>query len=513
MKTIRTRFAPSPTGTLHVGGARTALFNYLFAKAQKGKFLLRIEDTDQKRSTEKSYREMIESLHWLDLEWDEGVEIDGPYGPYRQSERLSIYNQHIDELMEKDLAYPCFCTPEELEAKKEEQISKGLDQIYDGTCRNLTKKERDQKIDSGIPYVIRIKNINQKYEIHDAVQGKVKFDSSIYGDFILRKSDGFPSYNFAVVIDDHLMKISHVIRGVGHLSNTPRQLVIYDAFGWEAPEWAHVSEIVGSDKKKLSKRHGSASVMVFKELGYPVEAFFNYMSLLGWSPGDDREFMDIKTIKELFDIKRCVKSPATFDVFDMKKAKDKDWQNLLLSDFRELLFNKSKLNWLSSLHIREMNEKKYLDYAREWTKDIEFIPNNEKPLSDLLKDRLLKIRNYLQRFDQIEEYLSVFYIPIDTSLFDDDIKEILKGEKVIPLLELLKKNLSEMAPWKPETIKPVISETGNTIGAKGKDLFMPTRIAITGRMHGMEIPVFMSLLGKEASIRNLEKVIEFTKGL
>lgn len=510
-KMVRTRFAPSPTGTLHVGGARTALFNYLYAKSTNGKFLLRIEDTDQKRSTEESYHELIESLRWLGLEWDEGVETEGAFGPYRQSERLSIYNEYIDELINKGLAYRCFCTPEELEAKKEKQIAEGSDQIYDGTCRKLTEAEINNKIESGIPYVIRIKNPNKKYEIHDSVQGRVQFDSSIYGDFILRKSDGYPSYNFAVVIDDHLMEITHVIRGVGHLSNTPRQLALYDAFGWNPPEWAHASEIVGSDKKKLSKRHGSASVMVFKELGYPVEAFFNYMSLLGWSPGDDREFMEESTIKELFDIKRCVKSPATFDVFDMKKAKDKDWQNLSLSEFREILFNKSKLNWLSASHIRSMDAEKYLEYTSQYTQNISFIPDEQKPLSDELKDKLIKIRNYLQRFDQVEEYLSVFYIPIDTNTFDATIKEVLSSETVIPLLESLHENLKIAAEWKPDNIKAIINETGKSIGVKGKDLFMPVRIAATGRMHGMEIPVFMGLLGRESTLSNIQKVLSFVK--
>ncbi|HNO26475.1 MAG TPA: glutamate--tRNA ligase, partial [Leptospiraceae bacterium] len=231
MEEIRTRFAPSPTGFLHVGGARTALFNYLYARAKKGKFILRIEDTDQDRSTESSFQTIIESMKWLGMKWDEGPEIGGEFGPYKQSERLEIYKKYTDLLIEKNLAYRCFCTPEELEAKKKNAEAMGIPNIYDGTHANLSEKEIREKLDAKIPYAVRFRTPAKNLVVDDLIQGKVKFDTKLIGDFIIVKSDGFPSYNYAVVIDDCLMKISHVIRGVGHLSNTPRQILIYEALG------------------------------------------------------------------------------------------------------------------------------------------------------------------------------------------------------------------------------------------------------------------------------------------
>lgn len=283
---VRTRFAPSPTGYLHIGGARTALFNYLYAKAKGGSFIIRIEDTDQERSTKESEKIILEALEWLGIKADEGPQEGGSYGPYRQSERLEIYKKYTQYLLERHLAYPCFCTDEELEAKQERSKKLGIPHVYDGKCRNLSAKEVEEKIQKGIPYAIRFKVEPKEIVVDDIVQGRVKFDSRLIGDFIIVKSDGFPSYNYAVVIDDYEMKITHVIRGVGHLSNTPRQILIHEALGLPLPKYAHISEIVGTDKKKLSKRRGATSVMFFKELGYLSEALVNYMALLGWYPED-----------------------------------------------------------------------------------------------------------------------------------------------------------------------------------------------------------------------------------
>ncbi len=512
MKKVRTRFAPSPTGTLHFGGARTALFNYLYAKATGGDFLLRIEDTDQNRSTEDSYREMVDSLRWLGLDWDEGVEVGGPFGPYRQSERKEIYLNYAKELLEKDLAYPCFCSAEELEQKKEAQLKEGKDPVYDGTCRHLSVQEREEKIARGEPHVIRLKNPGSHYLINDAVQGDVRFDVSIYGDFILIKSDGFPSYNFAVVMDDHDMEITHVIRGVGHLSNTPRQLAVYEAFGWQPPEWAHVSEIVGSDRKKLSKRHGSASVMTFRDLGYPREALINYMSLLGWSPGNDVEFMKQEELQSVFDIKRCVKSPAVFDVFDLKKTPQKEWTDMNLDDFRSLLFDKSKLNHLSAVHIRSMDEDAYIRLSLPWIARIGFIPDADKDgPSPELRERLLKIRPYMHRLEQSRDLLAVFYLDFNPADFSPEQKEMIHGEKVIPLLEAFRDHLNAIQPWAGENLKKAVSLSGESAGVKGKELFIPLRLAVTGKEHGMEFNVFMELLGKEKTLANLERMITHLK--
>jgi len=314
---VRTRFAPSPTGYLHVGGARTALFNYLYARARGGQYILRIEDTDLERSTEESYHLMIESLKWLGLTWDEGPDVGGPHQSYKQSERLPIYKEYATRLIDENHAYRCFCTTEELEIKKKKSEAMGKPPVYDGKCRNLSPAEIEKKIEENHPFTVRFKMANKEVVVHDLVQGEVRFDAGLIGDFIIVKSNHYPSYNFAVVIDDYLMNINHVIRGVGHLSNTPRQIAIYHALGWEEPKWAHVSEIVGSDHKKLSKRHGATSITAFRDLGYSRDAFINYMSLLGWSPPDGKEFMTENDIIRQFDIARCSKSPAMFDVFDL----------------------------------------------------------------------------------------------------------------------------------------------------------------------------------------------------
>ncbi|MDH4200268.1 MAG: glutamate--tRNA ligase, partial [Spirochaetia bacterium] len=344
---VRTRFAPSPTGYLHVGGARTALFNYLYAKAKGGKFILRIEDTDVERSTEESYHQMLESLDWLELVWDEGPGVGGPHGSYRQSERLETYKTHAAQLIKEKKAYYCFCTTEELDIKKKKREAMGLPPVYDGKCRNLSDKEIEEKLKQKLPHTMRFKTLDKEIIVKDMVQGDVKFDTALIGDFIMIKSNDYPSYNFAVVIDDHLMEINHVIRGVGHLSNTPRQILIYHAFDWKEPAWAHVSEIVGSDHKKLSKRHGATSITAFRDMGYPREAFVNYMSLLGWSPPEGKEFMSQDEIIGQFDVARCSKSPAMFDVFDLGKSGEVDLNLLSAKELEAYLFPKSKMNWLS----------------------------------------------------------------------------------------------------------------------------------------------------------------------
>ncbi|MCB1177725.1 MAG: glutamate--tRNA ligase, partial [Leptospiraceae bacterium] len=397
---VRTRFAPSPSGFLHVGGARTALFNYLYAKAKGGKFILRIEDTDQERSTEDSFKTIIESMKWLGLNWDEGPEIGGEYGPYKQSERLEIYKEYTEYLLKNNLAYRCFCTPEELEAKKKQSEALGIPNIYDGLHANMTEKEIQEKLDAGIPYSIRFRVPHRTVVVDDIIQGKVKFDTKLIGDFIIVKSDGFPSYNYAVVVDDHLMKISHIIRGVGHLSNTPRQILISEALGFPIPQLAHVSEIVGADGKKLSKRAGATSILAFKDLGYTSECFVNYMSLLGWTAEDGQEYLP-GIIEKTFDVARCSKSPSTFDVFKKMKGDEKDKVNLTSLTTEELanyLNPKSKLNWLSNKYIRDMDIKDLSIRIQDFIKIEKSIPEEIKnPENETLISILDSIRVYLDR--------------------------------------------------------------------------------------------------------------------
>jgi glutamyl-tRNA synthetase/nondiscriminating glutamyl-tRNA synthetase len=502
---VRTRFAPSPTGYLHVGGARTALFNYLFAKAQNGKFILRIEDTDVERSTEESYEQMLDSLAWLGLTWDEGPGVGGPHESYRQSERIDTYRDHAKKLVDEKKAYHCFCSAEELEIKKKKREAMGLPPVYDGKCRNLADDEISTKLSENHPHTIRFKTLDKEIIVNDIVQGDVKFDTSLIGDFIIIKSNNYPSYNFAVVIDDHLMEINYVIRGVGHLSNTPRQILIYHAFDWKEPKWAHVSEIVGSDHKKLSKRHGATAITAFRDMGYPHEAFLNYMSLLGWSAPDGKEFMSEKDISHQFDVARCSKSPAMFDVFDMAKADDIELSQLSAIELENFLFPKSKLNWLSNQHIRQLDEEDYLKRIFPFVQKCECVPEGELSLDNSnLRSILLSLRVYLDYFQQIRHYICDFYS--DTNANEEALEWIEKENSPL-LITTFFDILSKIDEFNQENIQAAISQTSAECKIKGKDLFMTLRAAATGKIHGLELPVYLTLLGKERVIKRLSRYI------
>ncbi|MCM8811405.1 MAG: glutamate--tRNA ligase, partial [Candidatus Omnitrophica bacterium] len=310
---VRVRFAPSPTGFLHIGNARTALFNYLFARKNKGKFILRIEDTDKERSKKEYEIAIIEDLKWLGIEWDEGPDIGGTYGPYRQSERIDIYKDFAEKLLKQGFVYKCYCTKQELEKMRQEAEEKGLPPGYDGRCRNLTKEKISQYEKEGRDFVLRLKVPEEKIEINDLIRGKVVFEGEHLTDFVIMKSDGTPTFNFAVVVDDYLMKITHVIRGEDHLSNTPKHILIFKAIGAEIPQFAHMSMTLGPDRTRLSKRHGATSVRAYREQGYLPEAFFNYISLLGWGTTESKEIFTKEELINEFSIERCHKASAVFD--------------------------------------------------------------------------------------------------------------------------------------------------------------------------------------------------------
>jgi glutamyl-tRNA synthetase len=312
--TVRVRFAPSPTGYLHIGGARTAMYNYLFAKAMGGTYVLRIEDTDTDRSESKFEAAQIEDLHWLGLEHDEGPDVGGDYGPYRQSERLHIYKEWSDKLVNSGKAYPCFCSEAELTAKKEIAVAAKLAPHYDGKCRNLSKEEVATKIAAGEEAVIRFKAPQKAYEFNDHVRGHVVFPEGMVGDFVIMRANGIPVYNYAVVVDDVSMKITHVIRAEEHLPNTLRQLMLYEAFGETPPEFAHGSLLIGEDRQKLSKRHGATSVNLYKEMNYLPSALLNYLCLLGWSHPDEKDIFDIHELGTMFDLTRFTKAAAIYDI-------------------------------------------------------------------------------------------------------------------------------------------------------------------------------------------------------
>ena len=334
MSEVRVRYAPSPTGHLHIGNARTALFNYLFARNQNGKFIIRIEDTDQKRNIAGGEESQLKYLKWLGIDWDESVDVGGDYGPYRQSERLDIYKKYYEDLLERNLAYKCYCTEEELEQDREAQRARGIAAPqYSGKCRHLTKEEQERLEKEGRKPSIRFRVPEGKtYKFVDIVKGEVSFESADIGDWVIVKKDGMPTYNFAVVIDDHLMKISHVLRGDDHISNTPKQLMIYEAFGWEPPIFGHMTLIVNDKHKKLSKRDETIIQFIeqYEELGFLPEALFNFIVLLGWSPVGEEEIFSREQLIEIFDPNRLSKSPAVFD--------------------------KQKLTWMNNQYVKKLDK-------------------------------------------------------------------------------------------------------------------------------------------------------------
>ena len=503
---IRTRFAPSPTGFLHLGGARTALFNYLYARSMGGKFILRVEDTDKTRSTEESFKVILDSLKWLHIDWDEGPEKGGDFGPYIQSQRLDIYKKYTQKLLEEKKAYRCFCTQEELEIKKKQAESVGIPYVYDRICSNMNKKEIQKKIDEKTPYAIRFKVEAKSLIIPDLIQSKVKFNTRLIGDFIIVKSDGFPSYNYAVVIDDHLMKISHIIRGVGHLSNTPRQILLYEAFSFPIPKFAHVSEIVNPNGKKLSKRAGATSILEFKKLGYMAESFINYIALLGWSPPNGQEYLPNRTLEKIFHIDKCSKSSAMFDFFKKSKEEDKNLANFTFQELEKQLNPKSKLNWLSNKYIRDANIEKIAQLVLDLIKNRTDIPNEIKSIdNEVFLSILDSIRIYLDRLNQAPNYIAEFFVE-ELKFETQEARNIfLEGKSVV---ECFKNCLDKENPQSSDDFNHIIQKVGEICKQKGKQLFMPIRVATTGKFHGLELPILLPLLKKEKIFKRIEQLLK-----
>ncbi|AZT91181.1 glutamate--tRNA ligase [Caldicellulosiruptor changbaiensis] len=476
---VRTRFAPSPTGHLHIGGARTALFNYLFAKRYGGKFILRIEDTDLERSSVESEKVIIESLRWLGIEWDEGVEVGGPDGPYRSTERVDIYKKYVDVLFEKGYAYYCYCTEEELEAQRQELLSKGQMPRYLGKCRNLTEEQKRRFEQEGRKPAVRFRvPEGVKIVVHDLVRGEVEFLSDDIGDFVIVKSDGIPTYNFAVVIDDHLMKISHVIRGEEHLSNTPRQILIYNALGFDLPQFAHVSLILGKDRTKMSKRHGSAWVEQYKDQGYLKEGLINFLALLGWSPPEDKEIFDMEYLIENFSLDRVSKNPAIFDI--------------------------DKLNYINSQHIKLKSLDELTQMCIPYFVEAGYINEDEaKSKFEWLKKIVKSVYEGLDYLSQIKDRVDIFFNN-EVKIEEDEAKEVLKWDHVKDLINVFENKIRQMNELTPEAIKLLFKEIQKETGYKGKNLFMPIRVALTGKTHGPELVEIIEIVGKENILKRLE---------
>lgn len=476
---VRVRYAPSPTGHLHIGGARTALFNYLFARNQGGKFIIRIEDTDQKRNVESGERNQLEWLRWIGIEWDEGVDVGGPYGPYRQTERLDLYREKTAELLEKGVAYRCYCTEEELEREREEQLASGKNPAYSGKCRNLTDSERASLEAEGRVASIRFRvPAGRAYTFTDLVRGEITFDSDGTGDFVIVKKDGIPTYNYAVVIDDHLMQISHVLRGEEHISNTPRQLMLYETFGWEPPHFGHMTMIVNEKRKKLSKRDESIVQFIeqYAVLGYLPEAVMNFLALLGWSPEGTDEIFSRDELIRIFNPARLSTSPAMFDT--------------------------QKLAWMNNHYIKQADPESIIELALPYLQNAGRLPQNLSPEQREWAGKLIALyQEQLTAVSDIVRMTELFFR--DELELEADAAEVLAGAEARAVLASFKKQLSDAAAYEAEHFKALIKAVQKETGQKGKALFMPIRAAATGQTHGRDLNETLALLGKEVIMKRL----------
>lgn len=486
MEEIRVRFAPSPTGPLHIGGARSALFNYLFAKAANGKFILRVEDTDLERSNRQSEENILASLKWLGIDWDEGPDKGGPCAPYRQTERLKLYQEVIQKLLDEKKAYYCFCSEEELEAQRQEFQAKGELPRYNGKCSLLTAKEQEKCRAQGLKPVVRFKvPENQEIIVDDIVRGHVSFESNGVGDFVILKSDGIPTYNFAVVIDDYLMKISHVIRAEEHLSNTPRQILIYKALQWKVPRFAHISLILGEDRSKMSKRHGATSVVQYRELGYLPEAIVNFLALLGWSPEGEQEVFSIEQLIEQFSLDRVAKNPAVFDM--------------------------DKLRWLNGVYIREMSLDRLTSFTIPFLIKGGFMSPDPGP-EEIEWARLVSaaLQDRMTVFGELADHMGIL-IGEDISLENEEAGLILQEETFKTVIKAFLQKASELSELNPERVKALLKSLTKELKLGGKQVYMPLRIALTGQMHGPELFYIIPILGMELIKKRIENTARQAK--
>ncbi|CAJ1948807.1 unnamed protein product [Sphenostylis stenocarpa] len=469
---VRVRFAPSPTGNLHVGGARTALFNYLFARSKGGKFVLRIEDTDLERSTRESEEAMLKDLSWLGLDWDEGPGVGGDYGPYRQSERNSLYKQYAENLHQSGHVYRCFCSNEELEKMKEDAKLKQLPPVYTGKWASARHEEVEEELAKGTPYTYRFRVPKGSLKINDLIRGEVSWNLDTLGDFVIMRSNGQPVYNFCVTVDDATMAISHVIRAEEHLPNTLRQALIYKALGFPMPYFAHVSLILAPDRSKLSKRHGATSVGQFREMGYLPEAMVNYLALLGWGDGTENEFFALDQLVEKFTIERVNKSGAIFD--------------------------STKLRWMNGQHLRARHSDELTKVIGEYWKTSGILTVSAGPFVDeavqLLKDGIDLINDADKALANLLSY------PLHSTLQSDEAEPLLQD------------NLSEfaaslVAAYDSGDLVAALEEGhtgwqkwvkgfGKSLKRKGKSLFMPLRVLLTGKLHGPDMGASVVLLYK-----------------
>lgn len=472
---IRVRFAPSPTGYLHVGGARTALFNYLFAKKTGGTFILRIEDTDRTRFQEDSLKEIFDSLKWMGIEWTEGPEKGGDLGPYIQSERLDIYKKYAQILWDRGQVYPCFCTPERLEKmRKEKELRKEQHGGYDRRCREIPKEEAQKRIDAGEPYVLRLKApLEGSISFIDGIRGEIETPVTMVDDTVLMKTDGYPTYHLASVVDDHLMEISHILRGDEWIASTPRHILLYKAFGWQPPVIAHLPVILSPDGGKLSKRKGAASVMDYKRAGYLPEALLNFLSLLGWNPGDDREIMSVDEIIEAFDINRISAKPSVFD--------------------------EDKLTWMNGQYMEHYDSAKLLaDIEPMWAEKglpvADFSAEYKEKVVSLFKVRSKKVT-------ELGENGGYFFKDPE----DYDAKQAGKQftAAVKPALDKIVEKADGVAGWNRAALEELFHGIADELGMSAGKINPAVRLAVTGVGGGPDLFDMLELMGKDCVKRRV----------
>jgi len=482
---IRVRFAPSPTGFLHIDGVRTALFNYLFARHNNGVFMLRIEDTDEERSTAASVKAIFDGMEWTKLNWDEGPMRDGTelgaYKPYLQSARADagIYKKYVDRLLAEGKAYKCYCTPEELEAARQEAIAKKLPPRYNGKCKHLTDAQRAELEAQGRKPAVRF---NMPKEGHagwnDLIRGEVTFASKDLYDLVIQKTSGYPTYNFACVVDDHLMDITHVIRGDDHISNTPAQIQIYRAFGWGVPEFAHLSMIHGPDGTKLSKRHGATSVIEYKKMGYLPEAVVNYLALLGWSTPDSQQIFAPGELVQKFDIKGCQKSPAIFDP--------------------------AKLEWMNGEYIRMTPIGKLTDMALPFIKEagINIDGADRARLEGIIS---LEQEKY-KRLTEVPDLIKFFFSDVEFEAAA--IEKVFKKPEARGVLEGMAEIYSNLPSFTEAELERAARGYAAEKNLKAGAIFHPVRVAVSGRTHGPTLFKMLEYMGRDVVVKRLKDAVK-----
>lgn len=486
---VRVRFAPSPTGKLHIGGARTAIYNWAFARANGGTFILRIDDTDPTRSTVENTQIILRAMRWLGLDWDEGPEVGGNFGPYAQTERLDMYKAAAQKLWDEGNAYPCFCTPEQLAADREAaQLRKDPFQGYQRRCRDLSREEAQARIDAGEPYVLRIKVPADRGNvvINDAVHGEVTFDAKELDDFVIFRSDGTPTYNFATVVDDAMMGITHVIRGDDHLSNTPRQVMVYEALGAPVPVFAHISMILGADGKKLSKRHGATSVEEYRDAGYLSDAFVNYLALLGWSLDGETTVIPREVLKREFSLERISKNPATFD------PKKLDWMNA------EYINSMDNAAFAEQIMLPELTQAGLI--AKDFAADEAWLGQ----LAEIVRPRTKMPAD-------VATVAAPVFSTAATLVYDE--KSVAKGlakEGMGAVLDAARAALEALddAAWTAESIDAALEPLPEALDIKKRLVFGAVRVAVCGNMVSPPLGETMALIGRADCLARVERARE-----